>query len=816
MAQQNTPPSLQPTQLKIVDVFRYEYSAHDLDEKIAKYAPTESVSSRFLIKMEIARLAKKCYRLIDLRDMQSDWNAFEYDGITHYFDEATANDFKDICRNYRGYTQGVYEIVMNRARNREREAKINPALHGVPEINFTSITHFFQRKEQRLYYVSPISVFIESPFDTPMAQLKRIAMTGATTDISPTGLCIKLPGFKLPKIVRKIYVRFNGFEREFNASTPIFIRYDVLSVTAKQANYYYRIRMNNEQDPTLIAEFQERLTKFIFSQLRRYRVPIDNTQEAVLAKGFEQFMVGKLASLPVYVQNELSVWVPRCAFLTSYNETIVQRLTDDMHNSMLADFLNQLPIQRALQNDDHFVQYYLFTPVVTSKTQSSFVAIPLSDCQDDPSVKQLIRQVYSRSQGNVSLFRIDGMSTHPEQECHITSSLPDSSGEVFQVLNQQPAERARLLVSSYQRLIVITDESDLLASLHLFDQTDESSELSKEKLLSYIPPKLQFFRQELYLVKNEIDDRRIEDRFLFTMPVFIHTDKQRHEKFFAKTVDISTRGLKIQTDKELPYYNGDAVFIDFPELKDGKGGPLEFQGYRIVRIVKNMIQLVITGQEYQHEGRKALRTFIQNNLNSLSATGCRDPVYGLSRAIRNIYTHNHPYPLFLIKRHERNRYISEMSLSNNTLLPPFADDTLEDPAILQQVLTHESFVYMLNQAWGRLQEMTDNGIFSFMVTLKEKKNEAGYYIIMKKTDELTSAQQLRDVLHQSSVMGQTFLFRVQVTRKDKLFNKYFKDELYYLTRYAPNRAKQVLDDLAKVEGVGFITDITPAVLALCS
>lgn len=84
MAAQNPSLSLQPHQLKIVDIFRYEYGNASLDEKLIQYAPEESVSSRFLIKMEIARLAKTCNRIIDLRDSQADWKPFEYNGIKHY------------------------------------------------------------------------------------------------------------------------------------------------------------------------------------------------------------------------------------------------------------------------------------------------------------------------------------------------------------------------------------------------------------------------------------------------------------------------------------------------------------------------------------------------------------------------------------------------------------------------------------------------------------------------------------------------------------------------------------------------------------
>lgn len=71
-------PSLNDFQLRIVDTFRYDYGHPQLDEKIIQYAPNETPSSRFLIKMEIARLAKKCFRVIDLRDIQSDYCVFRF------------------------------------------------------------------------------------------------------------------------------------------------------------------------------------------------------------------------------------------------------------------------------------------------------------------------------------------------------------------------------------------------------------------------------------------------------------------------------------------------------------------------------------------------------------------------------------------------------------------------------------------------------------------------------------------------------------------------------------------------------------------
>lgn len=83
--------------------------------------------------MEIARLAKKCFRVIDLRDIQSDYKVFDYEGIKHFINDNTINDFLEITKKYKGYTQGAYELIQERAQKRIKHEKINPSAVEVPE-----------------------------------------------------------------------------------------------------------------------------------------------------------------------------------------------------------------------------------------------------------------------------------------------------------------------------------------------------------------------------------------------------------------------------------------------------------------------------------------------------------------------------------------------------------------------------------------------------------------------------------------------------------------------------------------------------------
>lgn len=809
MAPQNPALSLQPIQLKMVDLFRFDYGSPALDEKLARYAPNESLSSRFLVKMEIARLAKPCNRIIDLRDSQSDWKPFEYNGVKHYINDATAQDFLDTVKSYRGYTLGAYELILKRAKDKRKEEIANPNSVSVPEVNYTSLTHFYQRKEQRLYFVSPIEIYLDDPRGIPIAQQKKIAITGHTTDVSPLGGCIKLSGIQIPKETKSIYIRFIGFEKDFSFTNAAYVSYDILSISSKQTNFYYKIKMTPDQTEESVHEFYNQLKKFIFTQLRRHRVPIENTQEAVVVKGYEQYVVGKLNILPIFMQNEYGAWIPNSLFLTSYNESLVQRLTDENHVSMLNDFICQPTIKNALIKGERFVHYYLFAPVSSPDGFANFMCMSLADCFNDPDAHAIAQLAYLKSKGNLMLYRIDGMTIEPDKQCHIPSSLPDSSGEVFQLINQSPVERARMLASGYRRMLSISDESDLITTLNIFSETI-SDEIPKEKIFQFIPKKTDF-KTELYLVKSEVEDKRQEDRFLYKMPVVFFSVKKPKEKNHAFTVDISTKGLKIKTEKPFNFFPGDLLTISFPHLDSDSGEMISHQPYTVVSSKGNVIHLVVYGNAQMHQARKAIKKLIQQNLNSLTATGCRDVIYGLPRVIRNLFTFNHPHPEFFIKRHEKNRYISDIALSDNTVMPEISINENENLDILKAVLKHENLVQVINDAWGRLKDQQDIFSFNLLVTVKEKPNQAGYYIIIKNVDELMRNGIMASAVQQASLLGETRLLRFIITPKGKVFNKYFRDELAYLTRYAPNRAKLTLDEINNVDALGRILDITETV-----
>ena len=73
---------------------------------------------RFLIKMEVKRLAKPCMRSIDLRGLvDGKCKLYEHDGRKHYMDDVAIEKFEEQIRVFGSYTFGVYEAVQNTENN---------------------------------------------------------------------------------------------------------------------------------------------------------------------------------------------------------------------------------------------------------------------------------------------------------------------------------------------------------------------------------------------------------------------------------------------------------------------------------------------------------------------------------------------------------------------------------------------------------------------------------------------------------------------------------------------------------------------------
>ena len=99
---------------KIIDDFSGQVLNPNFEASFSSAAKNIPKTERFLLKMELKRLAAPCTRLIDLRGhVDGECKPFVHEDRTHYLDDVAIKAFSDSFVLYSGYTFGVYEAVMS-------------------------------------------------------------------------------------------------------------------------------------------------------------------------------------------------------------------------------------------------------------------------------------------------------------------------------------------------------------------------------------------------------------------------------------------------------------------------------------------------------------------------------------------------------------------------------------------------------------------------------------------------------------------------------------------------------------------------------
>ena len=91
---------------KIIDQFRGEVLTNDFEMKFAKATKHLAKSEKFLLKMELKRLAQPCARLVDLRGLvDGECRLYEHDERRHFLDDIAIKVFEENLAYYGAYRQ---------------------------------------------------------------------------------------------------------------------------------------------------------------------------------------------------------------------------------------------------------------------------------------------------------------------------------------------------------------------------------------------------------------------------------------------------------------------------------------------------------------------------------------------------------------------------------------------------------------------------------------------------------------------------------------------------------------------------------------
>ncbi len=778
---------------------------------------TKSISPdlRFLVKMEIKRLAKPCIRSIDLRTIvKDDCRLFQYHGIEHYLNVNGILVFEKLFKRYGEYTFGVYEevlfeahkekdqyLVVQKKRNTRNELALPADQYVTP---CQELLNFPTRKQERLNYVVAIEIFFS---DNSSAH-------ASTLDISVNGLRFKL---KQPdavgklKVFEPIQIVFRGVDKQSGLARES-IEYQVLRISGPRDKANIHLHRNSSTN----IIFDEFVNKLIKLNKHRYKVNLDNVEMAMTSKIYEQSFANTTPTLPLFItRDKQDFYHADYASMNTNNKAILDYWKDENGEQLIGCLANPARIHQLLNDSSAYPQMtvYCFNHVKDDKVY--FYSATPHELSKHPQLASTFLS-YAARKVSWRVFQISCSDILPKK-AYSPSSIPDGINKHIDKLNRALSPR-------------------LLASLHditnMLSVTDITSQTAQEcyQNRSLFKPKIKLLKvfgharnkppKRLTAFRHKQEELRRQARYILRTHIKLRTNTQF---ITGVTEDISVSGLKVELDEPFTQRLQSRVEITFNKLQEITSSfELKNLHYRVVHINidKTAIHLQAVADEEMSIAESFFSQLITNNTDKLKSVYKDEPVPGISMALRNLHSKHSP------------QFCAYIEKKSQGFLPAMST-ICQVRAKWMDFLHHDKSLALVNLSW--LYQDTQEGQSFVNQSLKVLKvdprpikteiyvaaplqsdiDASGISIRItnaKWNYEFTNHRAKQNFIKQALSSGDFFAFSVTINKALKPDVEKIEQELLYLSQHAVHKATFFEERMWDIAGAIFLTDITPEVV----
>lgn len=766
-------------------------------------------SKQFLLKMELKRLAQPCNYFIDLRGhVDGEVKPFQYLDKTHYLDDTARQIFESGVQAYGLYTLGVYEDVMNadnnyRVRHRkETEARIRNTLENLrrgptlPEESSSQSNELIEQTEQANpnkfvqfgNYISRSEERMNFGIEVEVRQGES-RYPALTSDLSISGCKLKVPSDKVVRDGEIINLALKGLEKEFTLNLPEGLNYQVVGQELQDKYAYWRLK---RIDPELHPKFNHFLQSFINGNKRRYKVNLDNTTDAVITKGYEQYYLPRINSLPVYLNITEGQVTSRFGLTSDYNKGIWHYFLDEQQQSVLSQVLSarRLKALISLKVNERTDILYSFTHAAKGKLY--FYAALASELETEPTLKSMFFG-FGAGKPSWRIFHLNLLKTnisHSQSEF----ALPGSNSV------QQTSPLLRGMLEDIHYIVALTEvganEYRYCYTAHPYDSTQLAA-LNKFGLSKVLP------RTSCEAIPIHYVNLRAESRYLYKTTVLLR-NKSDSEPIAAFSRDFSAGGLQLETTQAVNLQKGDVILLDLPDLqKITTKHQLQRLPYEIMAVSKSrtIMNLKVAKTDH-HEGKLFFQQLIQSNRNKLTVAEETPKYPGLSDALRNMYLKTLTnFAIFVHRKGLRH----DISVLGQGAQP----NPLHSLLLLAQEPGSGLNFELLTKAHALNYELANQ-----LKQMKRQDPPKAYELYIRVSQvagqqqlssyfnfEFENAEDLKVFALDALEHHTLFAFRFFLTRTGKLDSDYIAKELGYISVYAIHKAKSLEEELWHVEGV---------------
>lgn len=799
---------------KIINEFSGQVLKSDFEARFSDVAKDIPQTKRFLLKMELKRLAAPCIRLIDLRGcVDGECKTFEHENRIHFLDSVARSVFNDAFSRYGAYTLGVYEEVQNTENNfrviyqKEKNKAVKSQTVSTDKIfeksQYPAVFHHFgryhERNEERMNFVIPIEITVDNQREFKCS----------TSDISVHGCKFRVNDSSAIEMGQKILLRFTGLEEQHQLIDDSDHIYEVKNLTT--LDNMQLVGVERVIETQVNAEsFTKYLINFIRSNKRRYKINLDNTIRALQTRSFEQFVIPKSSELPVFIERNDNVLSPKYALTCNNNQDLHQYWQDEKGYSTLYCLLSTERIIRLKKLALKKSALLVFSFIHRSQGKSYFYTADEIQLSEDPEFMQHFLG-FAAFKDNFLVTQLNILDVVPElAESHFT--LANSSTAETEYLNAPIPEDIKALLDNTPYIAVLSDVTHTQSKEAYQSLYSEGINTVKLKRFGHKRLSKPFSVDEVGI---NYRNQRQELRFSYKTPVNITVGEITSK---GVSVNFSTSGLKVEFDKSTSFAVGDIVYLALPKLqKITSSFDLSALPYEILRVnrAKTIINLRVYVEKHQHIGRKFFKALIDKNRDKLTADEYAMASPGLAKALRNIYSASSCIPALVIQT-SGSRYKSEVIASgdhSSKLLAEMARfSDRKSHYNLYPLMGHPEFMTSLSTKLKRMQQSQTASVKVLYIAIDPSIDTAEKSVKIKLSTELDTKALKHEFVHQALKSGLFFCVMIKLSRAAEPDMSHLHPELSYISSYAIHRGKQIEQDIWSVAGIAQIFDITQEAL----
>ncbi|MCF4008981.1 PilZ domain-containing protein [Rheinheimera sp. UJ63] len=793
----------------IIERMKGLINSPEFEQTFASLSASLPKSKQFLLKMELKRLAQPCNYYIDLRGhVDGDVKPFVYLGKTHHLDDTARQIFENGVNDYGQYTIGVYEEVMNadnnfRVRHRkETEERIRNALaqrrNGLQLPDPANTQENTEPAEETSnpnklvqfgYYISRCEERMNYGIEVEVRHADQ-RFSAMTTDLSVGGCKLKIPAGRQIVVGDTLNLALRGLEKEFTLNLPKGLNYQVLEVDEQDKYNYLRLkRLNPEQE----GSFNQFLQSFIHGNKRRYKVNLDNTTDAVITKGYEQYYLPRINTLPVYLSVVDGQVSSRFCLTSDYNKSVWHYFLDEQQLSVLSHVLSAKRLKLLLSQTSTERSSILYCFTHAAKGKLYFYAATDLELAESSALREMFFG-FGAGKPSWRVFHLNLLKTNVSQSIN-EFAIPGA------VNTQKPSPLIAGMLKDMHYIAALTEISSAEHRRYYSGytyQTDKLAALNKFGLSKALQAK------PCEAVAIHYINLRAESRYLYKTTVLVRS-KPEQAPISSFSRDFSTGGLQIEFSQPVDFQKGDILLFELPDLqKITNKHQLSGLPYEVMAVSKSrtIMNLKIAKTD-SHIGKVFFQQLIQSNRSKLTVAEETPKYPGLSDALRNMYVKTlNNFAVFIHRkglRHDVNvlgRGAQPNAIHKLLQLSQQSSKSLDFSLLTKEHVLTQEVANFLKQ----MKRHDPSKQFELYIRVTPLDN--GQLEFSSHYDfEFKQAEDLQIFILDAIEHHVLFSFKLYVSRTGKLDSEYIAKEIGYISVYAMHKAKTLEEELWHVEGV---------------